>query len=188
MNNINWPAVFGLTAFFGVALAFLRLITYNPNKDIKKVFDTLPDFTIDAFHLGGNKSASLAVDNGRKKICFIRMRKPVIYDLNQVLKCEFIYDWYWEVEAIKQTFTGAARIDGKRIEVSGSTYVDGDKTRVFKSLGLKIIMNDTEKSVYRLLIITEPEQENSYTYQKAYEVFEEWLKLFEHYAIEKTKS
>ncbi|RFS17132.1 SHOCT domain-containing protein [Emticicia sp. C21] len=161
---------------------------FDWNKATKKLFDTLHDFKVDAFHLGGKKSYSFAIDKERKKICFVKRLKPVFYDFNQIYKCDSFVQTYYERESKTGSFTGTAKVNGERVKVRGSVSVLGDIHKICDKMGLEITIKNDYRPVYTALFISQPTYVNSDTYETAYDLCLEWDSFFDSHAIEKDKT
>lgn len=172
----------------GIIVAFFQWVYYDWDKATKKLFDTLPDFKVDAFHLGGKKNFSFAIDKERKKICFAKKLKPVIYDFNQILKCESFVRTYYEREMNNQSFSGTAKVHGERVNVSGSVKVPGDRYEMCDKMGLEITINNAAKTLYTVYFVAEAIYVASETYAKAKDVCLEWNSFFDSFAIEKNST
>lgn len=187
MDSLNWYFILKFVLFIAGLVAVYKYASYDRNAAIKHRFDTLPDFKNDTWYLGSKHGASVAIDTLQKKICFINYKnKPILYDFNQILRCEFIYNSFRESTTLKQTFIGDTRIRGKRVAVNGSLYTPAGDEEMVKSMGLKVTMNNEAKSTYDILFIHESIFKRSYTYDKKYEFCLQWQRFFENLAIEKT--
>lgn len=186
MNTTNWYDVLRIIITLGIVIAFFQWMLFDWNKATKKLFDTLPDFKADAFHLGGKKSISFAIDKERKKICFVKKLKPVFYDFNQIYKCGSFVHTYYERDSKTGSFTGTAKVGGERVKVSGSVSVPGDLYQMCEKMGLEITL--INEVLYTVLFISEPTFVNSDTYKEAYDLCLEWDSFFDSHAIEKHKT
>lgn len=185
MDNANWYESLIIWALIAVIFLTIFVLLFHWDKRIKsKVFEKIKDFKVDASHLGGYLGDSVAIDNERRKFCFVKSNMSAIFDFKDVLKCEVINQSYLASKSGDRKFTFTTRVNGE----IGTMNIPGDTLKMCDSLGLIITMNNADKTPYKLLFITEPTPENSVIYYKAYELFNAWRKLFEHHALEKDKT
>lgn len=67
MNTTNWYDVLRIIITLGIIFAFFQWMLFDWNKATKEVFDKLPDFKVDALHLGGKIIFHLRLIKKEKK-------------------------------------------------------------------------------------------------------------------------
>lgn len=168
-------------------VAYSYLYRAEKKKLMQKELDQIPEFTQTQLFKGVDGNGAIAVDEERKKVCFIKTDIGVVsskvHNYRDILKCEIFEDGSTVNATSRTSQIGGALIGGIALGgigavVGGLTGKSVSKQKI-KTIDLRISINDTASPVHDIRFMDLEVKRSSALYKMQMDECRHWLGLVE---------